>query len=99
MSLSMRKMKYESMKQTTYKTTAVYSRKRIDATDLGYPVKAHKQTSTGHNVKSFMKGLRDCHLEEGLIKEGKPERFIDTMLTVQDYKFCKYRLNQISIRQ
>ena len=79
----------KKVKRTAYDTTAAYLRKFRDAADLGSPA-AGRST----DLHRTLRGVRDRHLIERLIKKGKPDDCMEAMLMVQDYESAEYQLKQ-----
>ena len=84
----------EKVKQTGYESTSVYGRKFRDAADLGYPPAGRNEDQNRTLLRAYLKGLRDRCIVERLIKEGRPETFMDAMTLVQGYESDEYLLNR-----
>ncbi len=84
----------DKTKQNAYEGTASYGRRFSDVCDLAYP--ADNRNPDQHRVMkiAYMKGLRDSHLVERLVKEGKPDTFLQAMNYVAQYTSDDYILNK-----
>jgi hypothetical protein len=90
----------EKIKQGAYETTASYGRRFRESADLAYPspgagrLAGRNEDQTWLLLRSYMKGLRDRHVVERLIKEGRPEVYGDAMRLVSAYEADDYRLKR-----
>ena len=85
----------EKVKQGAFDTSAAYGRRFREATDLAYPepLGGRNEDQNRLLLRSYMKGLRDRHMVERLIREGRPTTFTQAMLLIQEYEADDYRLH------
>ncbi len=82
------------VKENAYGGTASYGRRFRDAADLGYPV-ANRNADQNRIVKdAYLRGLRDRHIVERLVREGRPNTFVEAMNLVAQYTSDDYVLHQ-----
>ena len=84
----------EKVKQTPYETAMQYGRRFQDAADLGYPPAGRNADQERELLKSYTKGLRDRHIVERLVREGRPADFTAAMALVQQYESDEYKLHK-----
>lgn len=93
----------ETIKQGAYEASASYGRRFRDAADLAYPMVEvqHEEGPPGMGrnadqerilLRAYLRGLKDHHLVERLIKEGRPTSYMDAMSLVISYEADEYRL-------
>ena len=85
----------EKVKQGAFDTSAAYGRRFREAADLAYPepLGGRNEDQNRLLLRSYMKGLRDRHMVERLIREGRPTTFTQAMLLIQEYEADDYRLH------
>ena len=85
----------EKVKQGGFDTSAAYGRRFREAADLAYPepLGGRNEDQNRLLLRHYMKGLRDRHMVERLIREGRPNTFIQAMVLVQSYEADDYRLH------
>jgi hypothetical protein len=84
----------EKMRQGAYENTAAYGRRFRESADLAYPVLegVRNQDQQRLLLRAYMRGLRDRHVVERLIKEGRPDTYSQAMNLVTAYEADDYRL-------
>lgn len=84
----------EKTKQGAYENSASYSRRFREAVDLAYPPTAEERNVdlTRNLLRLYLRGIRDRHIVERLVKEGRPTSFSAAMTLVQSYEADNYRL-------
>ena len=72
-----------------------YGRRFIEAADLAYPEPQGGRNEDQNRLLlwNYMKGLRDRHIVERLVREGRPDTFAQAMRLVQEYEADDYRLH------
>ena len=86
----------EKVKQGAYETSASYGRRYREAADLAYPDPvgaARNENQVRLLLKHYLRGLRDRHTVERLVREGRPADFSQAMTLVQGYEADDYRLS------
>ena len=85
----------EKVKQGGFDTSAAYGRRFREAADLAYPEPQGGRNDDQNRLllRHYMKGLRDRHIVERLVREGRPNTFIQAMILVQSYEADDYRLH------
>ena len=85
----------EKVKQGGFDTSAAYGRRFREAADLAYPEPQGGRNEDQNRLllRSYMKGLRDMHIVERLVREGRPTTFAQAMMLVQEYEADDYRLH------
>jgi hypothetical protein len=84
----------DKVKQTAYESAMTYGRRFRDTADLGYPPANRNADQQRVLLKAYQKGLRDRHMVERLVKEGRPADFTAAMVLVQQYESDDYKLHK-----
>ena len=84
----------EKVTQAGYESVAAYSRRFRDTADLGFPPANRNDDQDRHLLRTFMKGLRDRHMVERLVKEGRPDDLDEAIDLVAQYDSDDYVLHR-----
>ena len=84
----------DKIRQGAYENSAAYGRRFRECADLAYPVLDGIRNPDQRRLllKAYMRGLRDRHIVERLVKEGRPETSSQAMNLVIAYEADDYRL-------
>jgi hypothetical protein len=80
--------------ENTYEGTAAYGRRYRDAADLGYPVADRNADQHRIMKDAYLRGLRDRHIVQRLVREGRPDTFLEATLLVAQYSSDDYVLHR-----
>ena len=85
----------EKVKQGAFDTSATYGRRFREAADLAYPAPLGGRNEDQNRLllRNYMRGLKDRHMVERLVREGRPNTFTQAMLLIQEYEADDYRLH------
>jgi len=84
----------DKVKQSAYENTMTYGRRFRDTADLGYPPGNRNADQQRVLLKAHLRGLRDRHMVERLVKEGRPADFTAAMTLAQQYESDEYKLHK-----
>lgn len=82
----------EKVRQGDYETSAAFGRRFREAADLGYPSNSRNIDQQRTMLGAYLRGLKDKRLVERVVREARPDNFVDAMKSVADYEGDEYRL-------
>jgi len=85
----------EKVTQGVYETTAAYGRRFREAADLGYPKDSRNTDQQRLMLGAYFRGLKAKKLVERLIREARPQNYVDAMDHLARYEADEYQLYRV----